>query len=528
MRRDYHSDRRLAWTAAIFFGGICFAINVSSASLYVSQTSPNPTPPYSTLATAAHTIQDAVDVGGDGDTVLVEAGDYALTNQVTVTKAIRVQGASGAGQTFLSAQSNIWCLRMSNSLAVADGFTFRPQGLYGDGFGAFVVGGTIQNCNFTNFHVGNPGGAIAMIGGVVSNSIVTYRRYLSDGSAVYGSDSALITDCLVVGSQSPAAGTGVSLTNSRLQNSVISGVLFGDNFSDGPAVFAHSSSVVGCLISNNFNLGSGGGAYLQDSFMDRCIVTGNVGTGECLGSGGGGIFEINSVIRNSLITSNSLTFSSGEPSCGNFGGGVYMRGGSLVSCTVIGNLARVLSNGSGGGGGIFAENGDIIDSIIYFNSAFYGSSNWLSTSGVTLLNTCTAPEPFGGGITEDPQFANMSNGNYRLSASSPCIGDGVVQPWMIGAQDLDGNPRITGGRVDMGAYQSGYPPPATKLSIFRSGTNVILQYSSGGPSDLVLEKTSDLNPPISWTPLVAPVDYDGTNRFVTIPVTNKVQFFRRN
>jgi hypothetical protein len=470
-------------------------------------------------------IQEAVDVAGNGDTVLVEPGDYALTNQVTVTNAIRLQGA-GANQTFLSSQDNVWCLRMSNSLAVADGLTFRPVGRYDEGFGAFVVGGTIQNCNFTNFRVGYPGGAIAMIGGGVSNSIVTYRRYITDGVAVYG-DGALITDCMVLGSQHPGGGTGISLTNSRLQNSVISGVIPGDNFSDGSAVFALSSSVVGCSISNNFNLGSGGGAYLQDSFMDRCIVTGNIGTGECLGTGGGGIFETNSVIRNSLITSNSLTFASGDPSCGNFGGGVYMRGGSLVSCTVVGNMAQVLSNGSGGGGGVFAEHGDIIDSIIYFNSAFYGSSPWLSTSGVTLLSTCTAPEPFGGGITQDPQFANMSNGNYRLSASSPCNGDGLIQPWMTSAQDLDGNPRTTNGRVDMGAYQSGYPPPATRLSIFRSGTNVVLRYSFGGPSDLIVEKTSNLTPPVSWTQVVAPSDYDGTNIFMTIPATNKVQFFRR-
>jgi hypothetical protein len=98
---------------------------------------------------------------------------------------------------------------------------------------------------------------------------------------------------------------------------------------------------------------------------------------------------------------------------------------------------------------------------------------------------------------------------------------------MTDAQDLDGNPRTTNGRVDMGAYQSGYPPPSTKLSILRSGSDVILQWPSAGPSDLVLEKSSDLTAPESWTQVVAFVTDDGTNKSTTLPATNAVQFFRR-
>jgi hypothetical protein len=406
----------------------------------------------------------------------VEPGEYALTNQVNVTRAVRVQGVGGASQTFLSAQDNVWCLRMSNSLALADGLTFRPLGRYDEGFGAFIVGGTIQNCNFTNFRVGYPGGAIVMSGGSVSNSIVTYRRYPTDGVAVYG-EGALISDCMVLGVQHSGGGTGISLTNSRLQNSVISGVLFGDNFSDGPAVFAQSSSVVGCTISNNFNLGSGGGAYLQDSFMDRCVISGNFGTGECLGSGGGGIFEVNSVIRNSLITSNSLTFNSGEPSCGNFGGGVYMRGGSLVNCTVAGNSARVISNGTGGGGGVLAESGGITNCIIYFNflNVDNPSNNWFSTGAAIFDHCCTTPDPGGAGnITQDPEFVDRTNGNFHLASSSPCIDAGITQPWMIGAQDLDGAQRVSGTSVDIGAYETPAATPQELVQALISDVNNLI------------------------------------------------------
>jgi len=36
---------------------------------------------------------------------------------------------------------------------------------------------------------------------------------------------------------------------------------------------------------------------------------------------------------------------------------------------------------------------------------------------------------------------------------SPCIDTGAIMPWMTGATDLDGNPRIHDGQVDMGCYE---------------------------------------------------------------------------
>jgi hypothetical protein len=52
--------------------------NLSAATLYVSLESTNPVAPYATWATAATNIQDAVDAGRAGDTVLVTNGVYAV------------------------------------------------------------------------------------------------------------------------------------------------------------------------------------------------------------------------------------------------------------------------------------------------------------------------------------------------------------------------------------------------------------------------------------------------------------------
>ena len=77
-----------------------------------------------------------------------------------------------------------------------------------------------------------------------------------------------------------------------------------------------------------------------------------------------------------------------------------------------------------------------------------------------------------GNTTNNPLFADAMTGDYRLQANSPCINMGATvaeldaiyetiyaNPWErwwwedIMNTDLDGNPRIVGGREDMGAYE---------------------------------------------------------------------------
>jgi hypothetical protein len=63
-------------------------LTTPAATLYVWQDSPNPSAPFSTWASAAHAIPDAVDTVQPGDSVLVtngvSAGGLAVTNPLAL------------------------------------------------------------------------------------------------------------------------------------------------------------------------------------------------------------------------------------------------------------------------------------------------------------------------------------------------------------------------------------------------------------------------------------------------------------
>ena len=59
-----------------------------------------------------------------------------------------------------------------------------------------------------------------------------------------------------------------------------------------------------------------------------------------------------------------------------------------------------------------------------------------------------------GNINQDPMFVDADSGDLHLLADSPCIDTGSNDAVPSGiTTDLDGNPRITGTYVDMGAYE---------------------------------------------------------------------------
>jgi len=256
-------------------------------------------------------------------------------------------------------------------------------------------------------------------------------------------------------------GVNCSLTMPVIANCVISGN------SAGNGGGAYYGTINNCTVSGNSAGYTGGGT--RHSIVNNCIIVEN-----SAGSYGGGAYD--STFNNCLIIGNS----------GNNGGGAYNS--TINNCTIIENSAN-----TGGG----ASYGSIYNSIIWSNSAPNASSNYYNSN---IKYSCSLPLPSGtGNISNYPEFVNY-NSNLRLRASSPCInaGTNAFAPMPF---DLDGNPRIIYGIVDMGCYEYVNPPQiATNALIFPSAGAILLAPS---PTNIIwdFEKITD--------------DIDGTNLTIT-------------
>jgi hypothetical protein len=424
------------------------ATPASATVRYVDLTSANATPPYINWATAATNIQDAIDAAVDGDQVLVTNGLYAtggrvvfgvMTNRLVVDKAVTVQSVSGPAVTTIAGFTSpgvfppfgIRCVYLTNGAALI-GFTLtngcsrnagdrlREQsggGLWCDGaiasncvfagnsgtwFGGGAYGGTVINCTLTNNKAGFGGGACSntLINCSLVRNSATYNNFSSGGAAYY----CTLSNCLIVGNQ------------------VLGGA------SSGGGVYA--STLTSCVLSNNY-ANTGGGAYL--GVINNSLISSNHAVS------GGGVYR--SLLTNCLVICNSASI----------GGGVYgFSSDPIYNCTVVSNTASSLAGG--------VSEGPCLNCIVYYNLAPIEPN----IHSVAVSHCCTIPPQVGSGnFTNEPRFANLTGGDFHLQSDSPCINSGN-NAFVTITNDLDGNPRIAGGTVDVGAYE--FPSPSSVLS----------------------------------------------------------------
>jgi len=419
--------------------------NTTTLTNYVAITSINPVPPYSSWATAATNIQDAIDVAVTNATVLVSNGVYAtggravfgiLTNRISITKPIRVIGMNGPAVTVIQGSgpmgdSAVRCAYVTNGASL-EGFTLTN--------GATRMSGNTQERS--------GGGAWCEPFAMVSNCMVIGNAASFRGGGIYGGQ---LTSCTLANNQAINEGGGAS------QGILNNCALTGNSASYGGG--AQGSILTNCTVANNHANVEGGGAHMCT--MTNCLITGNSspkGGGtygsrlyHCrlfanqaiIGGGAAGSFpDVISELFNCLLMGNR----SSEK-----GGGADSS--TLSSCTVYGNETF-----AGDGGGIYGC--AVFNTIVYFNQASgTGPNHKFSYLG----NSCSTPLSNDGTnmITADPQFVDAVNSNFQLQAWSPCINSGD-NAFNILAIDMAGNPRVAGGVIDIGAYEfqgSPVPPP---------------------------------------------------------------------
>ncbi len=210
----------------------------------------------------------------------------------------------------------------------------------------------------------------------------------------------------------------------------------------GGGVYVLSNGLLqACVLSaNTATLFQAGAVYLRyGGNLSHCVLVSNAAK-----NGGAVYCDAGGSLTNCLIAGNRAWGSDG-------GGVVFAGGGSAQSCTIAGNTAAT------NGGGVWCTSGGaLLNTIIYGNSATSGSNYFINVSGASFTNCAMAPSVGAACVSNDPQFVLAPAGNYRLRVTSPCVEAGLSQPWMSGAQDVEGSPRISGALPDIGAYEFHY------------------------------------------------------------------------
>lgn len=501
---DYISNLGFTFAGTAFTNGDATAVTNYNASdlrvVYLAQTASNwyvsvtgsdanngtsPASAFLTLGKAVSSAQSAAN-----DVINMGTGAWYVADQ-NLGKPLTIQGA-GKYLTILQATNapytaaNKRVLRTGYNLILRQ-MTLQNGNVAGSG-GAVGNNGinglsdwTFENCRFLN-NVATNGTASAQGGAIYtfnnSGGTAPWRAINCDfignrsdlgGAAKSGSQAISATNCTFIGNIATLDGGAIYVTPGTAGSFYICQFLTNTCGRNGGAIYDGDTGpmqIYGTTFANNTAAVGGGAIYANKTVMGAILVASNTTFHGNSAALGGAYYGQNSWGPAGAFY--NVTFANNNASTG---GAVRIENNSttigLYSCIVAGNSATLagpdLSYGTGGGSTGFSP---VWYSLITSNSGAMPSAylhtrtntlgvvitnsyfNYVGSNGVPIASAAMSPLQDWGGptLTCKPVGAN------------PAIDQGTNWVGLAYDQRGPGFNRVSGARIDMGAYETGSGP----------------------------------------------------------------------
>ncbi|MCC6484900.1 MAG: right-handed parallel beta-helix repeat-containing protein [Armatimonadetes bacterium] len=436
--------------------------------------------PGNTWSNAYQTVTAAIAASASGDEVWV-AGDSAhpYLEKLTLKEGVGLYGGFAGTETSRSQRN--WQANSTVLNGMGSGDVVTPP----SGAAATTVldGFTVRN--------GSRGIYCSSSSPIVANNTIS-----GNGRGIYCANSAspTITNNTVSGNNDYGiycTSSSPTITNNTISGNgtVTLGIIYGTNvycYLSSPAianntisesrdgiVCAHASpAITNNSISGNWDRGIGCSSSSSPAIANNTIAGSGNGI-KCEGSSTPGI-------ANNTISGNRYGISCYTSSSPIIANNIISGNGRGIYCYNSASPAIANNTMSKNGYGVYCERSSspaITNNIVAFNAQ--GIYNAPDSGTPTLNNNCVY-NPGGvnydglsagaGDINSDPKLQSVQYGRLHIQPDSPCVNAGTDSAVQSGWKDMDGQTRIPGAHVDIGADESNgavwpeYQPVVVRVS----------------------------------------------------------------